>query len=81
MGQIILGQIILNAIKEVKSKEDYQKLVDKWNMSDAPKEIKDEAKRELNLRKSKFCKVDKLQTEEQAKTISEGSADIDDIGN
>lgn len=81
MSQIILGQIILNAIKEVKSKNDYQKLVDKWNMSDAPKEIKDEAKRELNLQKSKFCEVDKLQTAEQAKTISEGSADIDDIGN
>jgi hypothetical protein len=81
ISEVVLHQGILNAIKAVKDQNDYDNLVEKWNMSEAPKEIKDEAKRELNLQKSKFCKVSKIATAEQQQKIKEESADIDDIGN
>ena len=50
----MLNNAILDAIDEVNSVKDFNVLLEKWNMSEASQELKDEAIRELKARKGIF---------------------------
>lgn len=50
----MLNNAILDAIEEVNSVKDFNILLEKWNMSEASQDLKDEAIRELKAKKSIF---------------------------
>lgn len=62
----MLADPILDAIDSVESTDDFTQLLNKWKMSDASQEIKDEAIRELQVQKSMFDPTPVF-TEEQVK--------------
>ena len=55
----MLNDAILDAIDAVESVSDFNALLNKWNMSEASQDLKDEAIRELKTRKSIFDLVGK----------------------
>lgn len=50
----MLNDVILDAIDAVESVSDFNALLNKWILSEAKQELKDEAIRELKVRKSIF---------------------------
>ena len=50
----MLNDVILDAIDAVESVRDFNALLNKWNMSEASQDLKDEAIRELKARKGIF---------------------------
>ena len=50
----MLNDAILDAIDAVESVRDFNVLLNKWNMSEASQDLKDEAIRELKARKGIF---------------------------
>ncbi len=75
----MLNDAILDAIDAVESVSDFNALLYKWTMSEASKELKDEAIRELKARKSVFY-INPIHTPKNVfEDIKAGEADIDDI--
>lgn len=67
------------SIQEVESKEEFAALLEKFRVSDAPFEVKQEAIEYLKNKKREFD-VEKLPVREDAlKQIKDGEADISDI--
>lgn len=50
----MLSDVILDAIDSVESVNDFNILLNKWTMSEASQELKDEAIKELKIKKSIF---------------------------
>ena len=75
----MLNKFILNAIDNVQSIKDFNDLLNKWELSNAPKEVKEEAIRVLKAKKSLFYINPKVTPESVYNDIVAGSADIDDI--
>lgn len=50
----MLNDVILDAIDSVESVNDFNILLNKWIMSEASQELKDEAIKELKIKKSIF---------------------------
>ena len=75
----MLSDVILDAIEEVNSVQEFNTLLYKWTMSEASQELKDEAIRELKARKSIFY-INPLRTPKNVfEDIKAGQADIDDL--
>ena len=75
----MLSDVILDAIEEVNSVQEFNTLLYKWTMSEASQELKDEAIRELKARKSIFY-INPLRTPKNVfEDIKAGVADIDDL--
>ena len=77
----MLNDVILDAIDAVESVSDFNALLNKWILSEAKQELKDEAIRELKVRKSIFY-INPVHTPKNVfEDIKAGEADISDIGN
>ena len=75
----MLNDVILDAIDAVESVSDFNVLLYKWTMSEASQELKDEAIRQLKVRKSIFY-INPVHTPKNVfKDIKAGQADIDDL--
>ena len=75
----MLNDVVLDAIDAVESVSDFNALLYKWTMSEASQELKDEAIRELKVRKSAFY-INPLHTPKNVfEDIKAGQADIDDL--
>lgn len=77
----MLNDVILDAIDAVESISDFNALLNKWIVSEATQDLKDEAIRELKVRKSIFY-INPVHTPKNVfGDIKAGEADISDIGN
>lgn len=77
----MLNDVILDAIDAVESVSDFNALLNKWILSEVKQELKDEAIRELKVRKSIFY-INPVHTPKNVfEDIKAGEADISDIGN
>ena len=75
----MLNDVIFDAIDAVESVSDFNVLLYKWTMSEASQELKDEAIRQLKVRKSIFY-INPVHTPKNVfKDIKAGQADIDDL--
>lgn len=75
----MLNQKTINRINEVDSVQDFNELLDIFQLSEADKATKEEAIRELKARKSVFY-VNPVHTSKNVyEDIKAGAADIDDI--
>lgn len=73
----MLNDVILDAIDAVESVSDFNVLLYKWTMSEASQELKDEAIRQLKVRKSIFY-INPVHTPKNVfEDIKAGQADID----
>jgi hypothetical protein len=72
----MLNDAILDAIDAVESVSDFNALLYKWTMSEASKELKEEAIRELKARKSIFY-INPVHTPKNVlKDIKAGEAEL-----
>lgn len=77
----MLNDVILDAIEDVSSVQEFNALLYKWIMSEASQDLKDEAIRELKARKSIFY-INPVYTPKNVfEDIKAGQADIDDLAN
>ena len=75
----MLNDAILDAIDAVESVSDFNALLNKWILSEAKQELKDEAIRDLKVRKSIFY-INPVHTPKNVfEDIKAGEADIDDL--
>ena len=75
----MLNDFVLKAIEDVNSVQEFNILLNKWNLSDAPVEFKEAAIRELKLKKSTFYINPKVTPKSVLADIAAGAADISDI--
>ena len=75
----MLNDLVLEAIENVDSIDEFNALLKKWELSDAPKDFKEEAIRELKAKKSIFYISPNSTADIVYADIQAGSADIDDI--
>lgn len=76
----MLSDIILDAIDSVESIADFNALINKWIVSEASQDLKDEAIKELKARKSIFYINPVYTPKNVLEDIRTGEADISDIG-
>ena len=77
----MLNDVILDAIDAVESVSDFNALLNKWILSEVKQELKDEAIRELKVRKSIFY-INPVHTPKNVfEDIKAGETDISDTGN
>lgn len=67
-------------IEEIETQEDFSQKMDEYNISNAPFEAREEAKRKLRATFPEFGTIDKIPNKEILQMIKDGEADIDDIG-
>lgn len=75
----MLNDFVLKAIEGVNSVKEFNALLNKWNLSDAPEEFKEAAIRELKLKKGLFYINPKVTSKSVLADIAAGAADISDI--
>jgi len=75
----LIPDSVIAKIKEISCKEDYEDLLSNFKTSIAPKEIIDEAIRELKLQHHEYDDNLDERRSELHKIIKDGEADISDI--
>lgn len=75
----MLNDAILKRIMGIDTQEDFDELLNILELSEAPLETREEAKRELKAQKPQFCKVDKLPSKELHAEMKDGESDISDM--
>lgn len=77
---MMLSDVVLKTIAKVSSQEEFDDLLNNYDVSEAPLELRSEAKRELKAQHPQFDKVDKLPTAELYQEMKDGESDISDMG-
>lgn len=75
----MLNDFVKEAIEDVNSVEEFDILLKKWQLSDAPQEFKEAAIRELKAKKSIFYISPNSTPDSVYADMQAGAADIDDI--
>lgn len=75
----MLNEFVKEAIENVDSAEEFDILLNKWQLSDAPEEFKEVAIRELKAKKSIFFISPNSTPDTVYADMQAGAADIDDI--
>jgi len=76
----MVSDAVKEAVSKIETKEDYNNVLQKFKLSSATVEQKEEAIRYLKTQHPSFDTTDRLPTKELLSEIEAGQADIDDIG-